>query len=320
MATSLLRFTKMHGIGNDYVYVDGAQYAELDFARAARLVSDRHLAVGSDGLIAVCPPTRGDADARMRMFNADGSEGEMCGNGIRCVAKFAVDRGIALANPLRIETGRGVLEVVWERGPDGRVARASVTMGAPILGHARIPARIDGVAPEARVVGHAVDLARFGPVGWWEAAKVEPHLTLVSMGNPHVVFACEDPWKVPLELVGPRIERDAWFPARINAHFVRFGPRAGEATMRTWERGSGITLACGTGASAVCVAGVLLGRGARTLEAQLPGGPLRLEWPADDASVRMTGSATEVFEGEVDLDALAGALVAHECKHGAAHA
>ena len=310
-----MRFTKMHGIGNDYVYIDGSQHADLDFARAARLVSDRHFAIGSDGLIAVCPPSRDGADLRMRMFNADGSEGEMCGNGIRCVAKYAVDRGIASANPLRIETGRGVLEVAWERGADGRVARASVMMGAPILEHARIPARIDGVAADARVVAHGVDLARFGAAGWWEAAKVEPHVTLVSMGNPHLVLACDDPWKVPLETVGPRFERDAWFPARINVHFVRFGPAAGEAVMRTWERGSGVTLACGTGASAVCVAGVLLGRSARTLHSRLPGGPLTLEWPSEAASVLMTGPATEVFEGEVDLDALAGMLASHGVVH-----
>jgi diaminopimelate epimerase len=125
------------------------------------------------------------------------------------------------------------------------------------------------------------------------------------MGNPHAVFCCEDPSKVPLELVGPRIERDPWFPARINAHFVRFGPRPGEARMRTWERGSGITRACGTGASAACVVGVVLGRSTRTLVAALPGGSLRLEWPSADASVRMTGPAAEVFEGEVDLEALA---------------
>jgi diaminopimelate epimerase len=311
-----MRFTKMHGIGNDYVYIDAMQGVEIDLPRAARLVSDRHFAIGSDGLIAVCAPTRADADVRMRMFNADGSEGEMCGNGIRCVAKFAVDRGIAAANPLRVETGRGVLAVAWSRGADGRVAQATVEMAAPILAHGRIPARIDGVAADARVVAHAVDLARWGGGEWWSAAKVEPHLTLVSMGNPHLILCCEDPAKVPLESVGPRIERDAWFPARINVHFVRYGPRPDEAVMRTWERGSGITLACGTGASAVCVAGVLLGRGARLLRAQLPGGPLLLEWPADDAGVRMTGPATEVFEGEVDLDALAGALA----EHGAIHA
>ena len=303
-----MRFTKMHGIGNDYLYIDGSQYPTLDFGRAARLVSDRHVAVGSDGLIAVCPPSTSDADVRMRMFNADGSEGEMCGNGIRCVAKYAVDRGIAAANPLRIETGRGVLAVAWSRGADGRVARAAVDMGAPILAHARIPARIDGLAADATVVGKEVDLGRWGSERWWSDAEVEPHMTLVSMGNPHVILCCEDPSRVPLEHVGPLIERDAWFPARINVHFVRYGPGTGDARMRTWERGSGITLACGTGASAVCVAGVLLGRCARAIDAQLPGGPLRLEWPSDSASVRMTGPATEVYEGEVDLDALAGAL------------
>ena len=311
-----MQFTKMHGIGNDYVYIDGSQYATLDFARVARIVSDRHFAIGSDGLIAVCAPTRADADLRMRMFNADASEGEMCGNGIRCVAKYAVDRGMVSANPLRIETGRGVLEVLWERGADGRVARASVMMGAPILEHGRIPARIEGIAADARVVAHKIDLARFGAAGWWDAAKVEPHITLVSMGNPHVILACDDPWKVPLETVGPHFERDAWFPARINVHFVKYGPHSGEAVMRTWERGSGITLACGTGASAVCVAGVLLGKCARTLHAQLPGGPLKLEWPSDASSVRMTGAATEVFEGEVDLDALAGTLASHGLMHG----
>ena len=316
-----MRFTKMHGIGNDYVYIDGSLSPDLDLARAARLVSDRHFAIGSDGLIAVCPPTSRDADLRMRMFNADGSEGEMCGNGIRCVAKFAVDRGIAAANPLRVETARGVLPVEWTRDAAGRVASASVRMGAPILEHARIPARIERVAPEARVVGHSVDLSRWGGgstgADWWREARVEPHLTLVSMGNPHVVFACEEPWKVPLESVGPKIERDPWFPARINVHFVRFGPRAGQAEMRTWERGSGITLACGTGASAVCVAGVLLGKGARALDVRLPGGPLQLEWPAEGADVRMTGPATEVFEGEVDLDELEAKLAMHGAIDGA---
>jgi diaminopimelate epimerase len=308
----------MHGLGNDYVYIDGSQEPSLDFARAARLVSDRHFAVGSDGFIAVCPPSSHDADLRMRMFNADGSEGEMCGNGIRCVAKFAVDRGMASVNPLRIQTGRGILEVWWERDADGRVARASVAMGAPILEHALIPARVDRVAAEARVVGHSIDLSRWG-ADWWRDARVEPHITLVSMGNPHVILACDDPWKVPLETVGPRIERDEWFPARINVHFVRFGPRSGEALMRTWERGSGITLACGTGASAVCVAGVLLGKSARTLDARLPGGPLQLEWPSDGATVRMTGPATEVFEGEVDLDELEAKLRMHGVLPGAAH-
>ena len=306
-----MRFVKMHGIGNDYVYVDGRRHAPSDWAAAARLVSDRHFGIGSDGLIAICPPGAPEADVRMRMFNADGSEGETCGNGIRCVAKFAVDRGIASANPLRIETGRGVLEVAWRRGRDGRVAEASVAMGAPILAHAAIPARIDGVAPDEPVIGRPVDLARWSGAGeaapWWRDGGVEPRLTLVSMGNPHVVFRCADPARVPLGEVGPRIERDPWFPARINVHFALFEPGGRSAVVRTWERGSGITLACGTGASAVCVAGVLLGCGARELEVRLPGGALRLEWPREDAGVRMTGPATEVFEGDVDLDALSGA-------------
>ena len=327
-----MRFIKMHGIGNDYVYIDGALNATLDFPRVARLVSDRHLAIGSDGLIAVCPPTRADAHLRMRMFNADGSEGEMCGNGIRCVAKFAIDRAMASANPLRIETGRGVLEVAWERGGDGRVASASVMMGTPILASAQIPAQIKGISAAAHVVAHAIDLARFGPNDWWKSANVQPHMTLVSMGNPHAIFVCDDPALVPLELVGPHIERDSWFPARINAHFVRFESNGSRATMRTWERGSGITLACGTGASAVCVAGVLLTKCGRTLHAPLPGGSLRLDWPHDEASVCMTGGATEVFAGEVDLDALAASLsvgvsetrapsdsLAHVCVQGATH-
>jgi diaminopimelate epimerase len=307
--THPMRFTKMHGIGNDYVYIDGRDMHGLNLAHVAQVVSDRHFAIGSDGLIAVCRPTTPDADVRMRMFNADGSEGEMCGNGLRCVVKFVVDRAIAVANPLRVETGRGVLRVSWQRGNDGRVATASVDMGAPILAHASIPAHVDGVAPHATVVRHAVDLARWGQEEWWREAGVEAHITLVSMGNPHVIFCCEDPARVPLEVVGPRIERDSWFPARINVHFVRFGPTQGEATMRTWERGSGITLACGTGASAVCVAGVLLGHGANVLRAQLPGGPLCLEWDGNERNlevgVRMTGPATLVYEGEVDLEQLA---------------
>lgn len=307
--TRVMRFTKMHGIGNDYVYIDGRDANDADFSRIARLVSDRHVAIGSDGLIAVCRPSVVDADVRMRMFNADGSEGEMCGNGLRCVVKYAVDRGFASANPLRVETGRGVLTVSWQRGLDGRVATATVEMGAPILTHRAIPAGIDGVSLDALVVGHRVDLTRWGDQPWWREARVEEHVTLVSMGNPHVILCCEDPSRVPLEIVGPRIERDPWFPARINVHFVRYGPRLGEAVMRTWERGSGITLACGTGASAVCVAGVLLDRCAPQLHVQLPGGPLALCWDGDahhsDVSVRMTGPATFVFDGEVDLEALA---------------
>ena len=303
-----IRFAKMHGIGNDYVYVDGSQHPVEDAPALARWVSDRHLGVGSDGLILLEPVTPGvDADVRMRMFNADGSEGMMCGNGIRCVAKFAIDRGLADRQPLRVETRRGVLEVEWRRGGhDGTVAEATVSMGAPILACARIPAAIPGISPAAAVVEFAL------PQGFWRGAGaddggeaacgLDARMTLVSMGNPHAVLWCRDASRVPLAQVGPFAETHPWFPQRINVHFVEvLGP--GEVRMRTWERGSGATQACGTGASAVCVAGVLTGRTSSPLLAHLPGGDLVLAWEGGDASVRMTGPAVEVFEGTLDLGA-----------------
>ncbi len=299
-------FAKMHGLGNDYVYVDGNQFPVEDAPALARWVSDRHVGVGSDGLIVVEPVSAGvDADVRMRMFNADGSEGMMCGNGIRCVAKFAVDRGLSDRNPLRVETRRGVLEVSWQRGGhDGTVCEATVDMGPPILACARIPAAIPGVPPASAVVDHPVDGSFWrgcgAPDGWEAACGLEPRMTLVSMGNPHAVLYCRDAAKVPLAQVGPFLERHAWFPERVNAHFVEvMGP--GEVRMRTWERGSGATQACGTGASAVCVAGMVTGRTRSPLLAHLPGGDLHLAWDGGEAGVRMTGPAVEVYEGKLDL-------------------
>ncbi len=301
-------FAKMHGLGNDYVYVDGAQHPVADPAALARWVSDRHVGVGSDGLILVEPVTAGvDADVRMRMFNADGSEGSMCGNGIRCVAKFAVDRGLADRQPLRVETRRGVLAVEWRRGGhDGTVSEATVDMGAPILAAARVPSAIPGVPPAGAVIDFRLPdgfwRASGADAGWEAACGLDPRMTLVSMGNPHAVLWCRDVAAVPLAAVGPFMERHAWFPERVNAHFVQAtGP--GEVRMRTWERGSGATQACGTGASAVCVAGVLTGRTRSPLVAHLPGGDLVLEWEGGDAGVRMTGPAVEVFEGTLDLGA-----------------
>lgn len=229
----------------------------------------------------------------------------MCGNGIRCVAKFAVDRGLGDRMPLRVETRRGVLEVHWRRGGhDGTVSEATVSMGSPILAAMRIPSAIPGVPGASAVVDFALDAgfwrASGAPEGWQEACGLDARLTLVSMGNPHAVLWCRDAQAVPLASVGPFFERHPWFPERINAHFVQvLGP--GEVRMRTWERGSGATQACGTGASAVCVAGVLTGRTVSPLHAHLPGGTLLLEWDGGDASVRMTGPAVEVFEGTLDL-------------------
>ena len=278
-----MRFTKMHGIGNDYVYLDCVrQRPPADPAALARAVSDRHFGVGSDGLILICPSER--ADARMRMFNADGSESEMCGNGVRCVAKFVYDHGIARKPRLLIETGRGVLTLDVELQAD-KVSRVRVNMGEPILKSADIPTTLPGDPPVNAPL---------------TVGGVRLEATCVSMGNPHAVVYVGDEYFGGRDLVaelGPKVEHAPEFPRRVNAHFVKVHSPA-EVTMRTWERGSGITLACGTGACAVCVAGVLTGRTGRTLLAHLPGGDLELEWSAVDNHVYMTGPATEVFSGE----------------------
>ncbi len=285
-----MQFTKMHGAGNDYVYVDTfTAPPPADPAALAVTISDRHFGVGSDGLILVMPSEV--ADARMRMFNADGSEAEMCGNGIRCVAKYVHDRGIATKPRLKLETGRGVLSVDLEV-VGGKVERVRVDMGTPILEAARIPTTLPGNPPVNVPLPELSGL----PVGWQEACGLDPRVTCVSVGNPHAVIYCADVARVPLEAVGPTFETAAVFPRRINVHFVQVHS-AGEVTMRTWERGSGVTLACGTGACAVAVAGVFTGRTGRDLLAHLPGGDLRLEWPDDAGSVFMTGPAAEVFRG-----------------------
>jgi diaminopimelate epimerase len=280
-----MRFTKMHGIGNDYVYLDCVRNPPpADPAALSRAVSDRHFGVGSDGLILIGRSER--ADARMRMFNADGSEAEMCGNGLRCVAKFVYDHGIAHKPRLAIETGRGVLTVDLEVKHD-KVSRVKVDMGEPILQSSDIPTTLRGDPPVNAPL---------------EAAGRRFEATCVSMGNPHAVLYVGDEFfrtgeRDLVAEVGPKLERAAEFPRRVNVHFVKVHS-PGEVTMRTWERGSGITLACGTGACAVCVAGVLTGRTARKLLAHLPGGDLELEWSEADNHVYMTGPATEVFTGE----------------------
>ena len=280
-----MRFTKMHGIGNDYVYVNTfLDKLPAEPALVARAVSDRHFGIGSDGLILIGPSEI--ADAGMRMFNADGSESEMCGNGLRCVAKYVHDHNIAKKPTLKIETGRGVLAVDLEI-ENGKARRVRVNMGEPILEAAKIPTTLPGDPPvDAKLsVGERI----------FEA-------TCVSMGNPHAtVYVGEEFFakagRDPVAEFGPLIENAPEFPRRVNAHFVKVLSR-GEVKMRTWERGSGITLACGTGACAVCVAGVLSGRTDRKLLAHLPGGDLELEWSEADNCVYKTGPATEVFSGD----------------------
>jgi diaminopimelate epimerase len=274
-----MRFTKMQGAGNDYVYVNCfAERLPDDPAALARKIADRHFGVGGDGLVLICPSKA--ADARMRMFNADGSEAEMCGNAVRCVAKYLYDHDICKKTSLAIETGRGVLTLDVEV-VQGRVERARVDMGPPILKAAEIPTTLPGDP----VVG-----ARL-PIG-----ERVLEVACVSMGNPHcITFVDElsDDWVLR---IGPQVETDAHFPRRVTAEFVEVISPS-EVRMRVWERGSGETLACGTGASAVCVAGVLAGRTERKIVAHLPGGDLELEWAAND-HVYMTGPAVEVFSGE----------------------
>ncbi len=275
-----MKFTKMHGAGNDYVYVNGFDEQIANPAQLARQVSDRHFGIGSDGLILILPSKQ--ADLRMRIYNADGSEAQMCGNGVRCVAKYAYDHNLVRKQQMNIETGAGVLSLQLFPGADGTIERARVNMGRPQLVRAALPMIGE---PQAR----AIDLAI-------EAGGVSYQATCLSMGNPHAVIYVEDVETFPLEQVGPLIENHAWFPERINAHFVQvLSP--GEVRQRTWERGAGVTLACGTGASAVCVAGVLTGRTEASLLAHLAGGDLLLEWDKDE-HVYMTGPATEVFSGE----------------------
>ena len=275
-----MRFSKMHGIGNDYVYISTFdQRPPVDPGQLAIEVSDRHFGIGGDGLILIMPSDR--ADARMRMFNADGSEGEMCGNGVRCVAKYLYDHGLARKQQVTIETGRGILTLDLEVS-GGRVQRVRVDMGPPILESALIPTLLPGNPPidaSIEVGGQALAV------------------TAISTGNPHAVLYVTDVAGFPLETLGPLLEHHQVFPKRVNVHVVEV-MGSGEVRMRTWERGSGITLACGTGACAVCVAGVLTARTDRSILAHLPGGDLELAWPDGRSSIFMTGPATEVFSGE----------------------
>jgi diaminopimelate epimerase len=276
----MMKFTKMHGAGNDYVYVDCfAQPQPADVESLARAISDRHFGVGGDGLILICPAD--GADAEMRMYNADGSYAEMCGNGIRCVAKYVYDHGIARRDVLRIVSAGRVYELQLQLA-GGKVDRVRVDMGVPIFTRADIPTRLPGDPPrEAPLV-----------VGPWTLA-----VTCLSMGNPHCVAFVDELSDALVLGAGPLVECDEHFPRRVNVEFVQVLNRE-TVRQRTWERGSGETLACGSGACAVCVAGVLTGRTERRITSKLLGGDLQLQWSEADNHVYMTGPAVEVFSGE----------------------
>ena len=275
-----MRFTKMQGLGNDYVYVNCFEEKIDNPPELARRISDRHFGVGSDGLIMINPSDK--ADFEMEMYNADGSRGEMCGNGIRCVAKYVYDHGLTDKTDISVETLGGIkyLELTVE---DGKVKTVKVDMGKPELEPQKIPVKADG--------GKAVD----EPI---RVGGEEYRMTCVSMGNPHaVVFVGCDVKDFPLEEIGPKFENHERFPNRVNTEFVRVIDRH-TAEMRVWERGSGETLACGTGACAVAVACVLNGLTEDEVTVRLLGGDLQIRWDREKDTVYMTGPAEAVFDGE----------------------
>lgn len=280
-----LRFTKMHGLGNDYIYVDCfSQTLPGPPEVLARRLSNRRTGVGGDGLILIGPSTA--ADCRMEIYNADGSRAEMCGNGIRCVGKFVFDRHIARKPVVAIETDAGIRTLFIEP-VHGQVDEVTVDMGPPILEASQIPVNFSGqvIAQPLSVAGQTY------------------LVTCVSMGNPHCVVFVEDVRRVSLGELGPAFEHHPAFPHRINTEFVQVQDRT-HLLMRVWERGSGETQACGTGACAALVAGVLTGRAERHAIVKLPGGRLSIRWDEGDGRVYMTGPATEVFEGEIEVHAI----------------
>ena len=275
-----MKFTKMHGCGNDYVYVNCFKEQVADPSQLAIQVSDRHFGIGSDGLILICPSEQ--ADFRMRMFNADGSEGKMCGNGVRCIAKYVYDYGLKDKTTISIETKGGIkyLELHVE---DGKVQTVKVDMGEPILNAKEIP--VDWKAE--KMIGEKVTID-----------GQEYEMTCVSMGNPHAVVWVEDTASLPLEKIGPVFETHPMFPERVNTEFVQILNKK-EVNMRVWERGSGETLACGTGACATAVACILNGKTEEEVVIHLLGGDLKIQYDKKTNHVFMTGPATTVFDGEI---------------------
>lgn len=277
-----MRFTKMEGLGNDYIYVNGFEENIVNPGEAAKKFSDRHFGIGSDGLVLILPSDK--ADFKMRMFNSDGSEAEMCGNAIRCVGKYVYDNRMTDKDVISIETLAGI-KVLELTVRDGRATHVRVDMGEPILEPAQIPV----ISDKLRFVAEKID-----------AGGQTFEITGVSMGNPHAVTYVQDVMNFPVETVGPQIENHPLFPRRVNAEFVEVLDRD-HLKMRVWERGAGETLACGTGACAVLVAGVLNGKNNRKATVSLLGGDLVIEWDEQSNHVFMTGPAVKVFDGEIEL-------------------
>lgn len=278
----MLQFTKMHGLGNDYVYMDAINQKIENRSELAKFVSDRHFGIGSDGLILICPSEK--ADFRMQMFNQDGSEAEMCGNGIRCVGKFVYDKGLTKKETITVETLAGIKTLVMT-AKNGKIETARVDMGEPILEPEKIPV----ISNENPVKNLKL-----------EVEDKDFTFTCVSMGNPHAVtFIKEDVNKFDICKYGAKLEVNKAFPKKANIEFINVIDDK-TLNMRVWERGAGETLACGTGACAVTVSAILNGYTKRAVTVHLLGGDLKIEWNKNDNHVYMTGPATTVFEGKID--------------------
>ena len=284
----MIKFTKMEGLGNDYVYIDCTKQNLENASNLAKIISDRHFGVGSDGLILIESSKK--ADFRMQMFNSDGTEAEMCGNGIRCVGKYVYDKGLTDKTTLKIETLAGI-KVLNLNVEDGKVKTVKVDMGEPILDYKLIPAK-DGKVYKSR------DGIKFYKVNINIEGDLK-ELTCVSMGNPHGIDFANNIEKLKIEKFGPIIEVDEHFPNKVNAEFIEILDKH-NIKMRVWERGAGETLACGTGACASVVASFLNGYTERNVTVELLGGKLEIEWNKEDNHVYMTGPAETVFEGEFD--------------------
>ena len=277
-----MKFTKMHGIGNDYVYVNCFEESVKNPAEVSKFVSDRHFGIGSDGLILISPSAK--ADFRMNIYNADGSQAEMCGNGIRCVAKYVYDYGLTDKTEFSVETLAGIkyLKLQIE---NGKTATVEVNMGAPILEAKAIPVAVE----ESPVVNVPVEVK----------GKIY-HMTCVSMGNPHAIIFMNNVKDLDIEAIGPYFENHTVFPKRTNTEFVEVLDR-NTVNMRVWERGSDETLACGTGACATTVACILNDKTENEVTVHLLGGDLKIRWDREANQVYMTGPATVVFDGEITL-------------------
>ncbi|MFZ4724479.1 MAG: diaminopimelate epimerase [Paludibacter sp.] len=277
-----MKFTKMHGIGNDYIYINCFEENIENPGEFAIKYSDRHKGIGSDGLVLILPSTY--CDFRMRMFNADGSESEMCGNASRCIGKFVYDKGLTKKTDLTLETLAGVKKLKLFLDDNDKVNCVTVDMGEPILDATRIPTTIN----KQEIINESVSFD----------GTINHRITCVSMGNPHTVIFTKEIEKLNLPIIGSQIENAEIFPRRTNVEFIEI-LTPDKMKMRVWERGSGETLACGTGACAAAVAGVLNGFSSRKTTVELLGGELIIEWNAFDNHVYLTGGATTVFEGEI---------------------